>query len=124
MCATVHLSVLDSRLRRALLERLSRVEGVAVAEAGSSPVSPVPGDDGRRIVIVLATETKASDCEALCQDGADVIVLAPITRAADEARYLKAGAAEYLAMDVHAETLEAAIRRLDRSGRTADDRDA
>lgn len=61
-------------------------------------------------VVTTTVDTSLSDCRALSDRGASVVVLTPLVTEAGRAAYLRAGATEYLEMSVSAAVLLEAVR--------------
>lgn len=86
----------DQRLHRALSDLL----------AGT----PEGDGTGRTVVVAPAGDCPSDRCAALTAAGCRVIILAPIPRADDQARYAAAGAFAYLPMSIDARSLRSTVR--------------
>jgi len=102
---SIRIAIADAALGKALLGRVARsLNGTPVAAEGMFD-SLVPGD----VLITTPNDCSAVECHYLSQLGMRVIVLAPVIREFDRARYLEAGAMAYIPMLLDTADLVAAI---------------
>lgn len=107
---TVRVYSDDERLQRALTARLEQLEGVIVCPgpgASTQDVDPrlrrpcgVHSNERPAVVVAPASDLSLAQCSQFAKVGLRVIVLAPVLREQEEARYLRAGAYAYLGMAV------------------------
>ena len=103
---SIRIAVANVPLARALLTRVTgAMNGISVSADGMFG-SVGPGD----VLVTTPTDCSAVECHLLAQQGTAVIVLAPVIREFDRARYLEAGATAYIAMQIDTADLVAAIR--------------
>lgn len=100
-----YVSTADRKLAEALLQRFNELEGVSARrfDADSQPGS-------RHVVVTPVADCPEGRCSELTSRGFRVIVLTPVARATEQARYLNAGAIAYLPMVVDAAALVEALR--------------
>ena len=96
----------DRALKRALVGRIERDSGFFLPPSDGS-FDELVADD---LVITTPTDCSPAFCAQLVRGGVTVVILAPVEREADRARYKGAGA-EYVPMLVDTEPLFAVLRR-------------
>ncbi len=103
---TVHVRASDVFLGRVLRSRLTQHLGerARFAPAGADPKGGV--------VVATSPACRPEECAELVDRGASVVVLAPVPSAAEEERYLSAGAAAYLPMLINLTPLYSAVAAL------------
>ena len=102
---SIRIAIADAALGRALLGRIARAMHETPVTAEGMFDSLVPGD----VLITTPNDCSAVECHYLSQLGMRVIVLAPVIREFDRARYLEAGAVAYIPMLLDTADLVAAI---------------
>lgn len=102
----VHVVTGDRALKRALVGRIRRDPGFIIPASDGSFDDLVAGD----LVITTPADCSPAFCAHLVSDGVRVVILAPVERASDRARYTSAGA-DYVPMLVDTEPLFAILRR-------------
>lgn len=102
----VYVVTADPALKRALVGRLQRDPGFVLPPHDGSFDELSAGD----LVLTTPADCSPAFCAQLGAEGVNVVILAPVVREADRARYQGAGA-EYVPMLVDTEQLFAAIRR-------------
>ena len=104
---TVHVVASDETLRSALVNRLQAAE----------LVPPPRGDTldhvySSGVVVATTADCPSERCAELAAAGVRVVVLAPVPRQGERDRYLRAGAAAYLPMDVDGRELVRSVRNV------------
>jgi hypothetical protein len=104
----IHVVSADGALRRALVARLERAPELHEHTEGAAGFEGIgPGD----VVVTTPADCPPERAHELVRAGAAVIILAPIPRPEERARYERAGAAAYIPMLIDGVDLVRAIAR-------------
>jgi DNA-binding NarL/FixJ family response regulator len=104
---TVQVVASDEALRSALVNRLQAADLEPAPRGGTLDHVCSPG-----VVVATTSDCPSERCAELAASGVRVVVLAPVPRPGERERYLRAGAAAYLPMDVDGRELVRSVRHV------------
>ncbi len=103
----IHVVMRDPSLRRAVAARIGRDGMFGGPVVGEALMDVIPPGE---VVVTTAMDCPPEAARRFVDGGASVIVLTPIAREEEEARYLRAGVLAYIPMAIDAYNLMGALR--------------